>query len=111
MMAVKREASEYERLTRGHPWERSRRQRGDLLRCRNCLLDLDLMGAPGRPVAARIMPSAATRILDCRPAPCRGVTPPEGTGYFLLDPEGRRMIPVEPRAFYRALRRVDSGID
>ena len=37
---------EYEEITRGHPWERSRGSR-EVLQCPNCLLDLELMRSPG----------------------------------------------------------------
>ena len=108
---------EYEKITRGHPWERGRGSR-EVLQCPNCLLDLDLMRIQGETgtetVAARFMPSAATRIgagLERRPCP-GGPAPDtdkhEGASYFLeaLDPPG--MVRVGPEDFYQAL--TEQGI-
>ena len=80
---------EYEEITRGHPWERSRGSR-EVLQCPNCLLDLELMRSPGcsglGAVAARFMPSAATRIGEgLEPSPCPGTPVPDdhdGMSYY-----------------------------
>ena len=106
---------EYEKITRGHPWERGRGSR-EVLQCPNCLLDLDLMRIQGETgketVAARLMPSAATRIgagLERRPCPGTALDTDkqEGASYFLqaadpaTDPAG--MVRVGPEDFYQAL--------
>ena len=101
--------SEYEDITRGHPWKRCRGTR-EILNCRNCLLDLELMGDVednGREApAARIMPSAATRIGGgMEPSSCPGRTVPGSTGYFLRKPGGSGMVRVQPDVFYRSLWR------
>ena len=91
--------NEYEELTRDHPWERGTGNR-EILSCRNCLLDLELMGDQ----AARIMPSAATRIgAGIAPSTCPGTPAPNGAGYFLRGQDRPGMVRVEPDVFYQTL--------
>ena len=102
------QAGEYEKITRGHPWERGNGSR-EILNCRNCLQDLEIMRPPGKPgqeaLAVRIMPAAATRIGNgMDPSPCPGTPAPEGASYFLSS-EGGRMTRVQPEVFYQAIRR------
>ena len=101
-------ALEYENVTRDHPWERGNGSR-EILNCRNCLQDLEIMRLPGKPgqeaLAVRIMPAAATRIGNgMDPSPCPGTPAPEGASYFLRS-EGGRMTRVQPEVFYQAIRR------
>ena len=106
---------EYEKITRGHPWERGHGSR-EVLQCPNRLLDLDLMRIQGETgketVAADGMRRAATRIgagLERRPCPGTALDTDkqEGASYFLqatdpaTDPAG--MVRVGPEDFYQAL--------